>query len=128
MSYAIEIGVALVNVLKHACDGSNEYFAGYAANRRFWVAEARHCLDVITGYDERFQRMTEASKAFRGPKFDWPTIPIERRSTRSTDLSAMRQTLLDSMRRFLARCQKLFPQDAQAIDRDAKSLGVPTPL
>ena len=128
MSYAIELGVALVRVLKHACDGSEEYFAGFAANRDFWIGEARHCLDVINGYDERFEKMKRAPRELVTHKCDWPTIPITKRSTRAEDLVAMRRTILEEMRRYLRRCAKLYPQLSGEITREAKTLGVSTPL
>ena len=37
--------------------------AGHVANLDFWVAEVRHCLDVIDGYDRRFEQMKAAQTA-----------------------------------------------------------------
>jgi hypothetical protein len=130
MSYAIDISAALVNVLKHASGGPAEKFAGYAANRDFWVAEAQHCLDVIAGYDVRFARMKEASERYEGRQgMDRPpNARIADKSTRSKDLSAMKRAITDEMRRFLGRCLRICPEDDHAILADAKQLGVPTPI
>jgi hypothetical protein len=127
MSYIDDISKALLLVLDHASDDSPEAFAGYATNRDFWVAETAHCLAVIQGYDERFQRMKEASEASDPPKMDWPTIPVSKASVSGKELRQVRTKLRDSARRFLRRCAKMFPDERFAIYKDAKRLGIPTP-
>jgi len=127
MSYIDEICGALISVLKHAADGPPERFAGYAANREFWVSEAVHCLEVIAGYEERFARMKAASEESRPHKVDWPMKPISEPSMRSGDLSKARDRVREVVQRFLRRCLKIFPDDKFAILKDAKRIGVTVP-
>ena len=91
MSYINDICTSLTTVLTHACNASEEYFAGFAANRDFWIAEARHCLEVIDGYQGRFQKMAEGSGSCKPHKVDWPTIPIAKSSMSADDLREARQ-------------------------------------
>ena len=125
MSYINDISGALVRVLSRASDGPPERFAGYAANRVFWVAEARHCIAVIDGYSERFERMRRTSQASHPPRLvDWPTIPISEPSMTGRDLSKARKQVQDALERFLRRCVKMAPDELEAIRKDAKGLGV----
>ena len=124
MSYISEISTALTTVLTRASDSPPEKFAGYAANRDFWVAEASHCLKVIDGYETRFQRMKAASERSRPEKVDWPTVPISEPSMRDSDLVKFRRQICEVISRFLQRCRKDFPSEQASIYRDAKHLGV----
>src|SRR3954454_14623527 len=97
MSYIDDISEALVRVLTQASDGSPEKFAGYAANRNFWIAEAKHCLDVINGYGDRFERMKRASQASHPPKIiDWTIIPISEPSMKASDLTKQRSKVREA--------------------------------
>jgi hypothetical protein len=113
VNYIDEICQALVRVLTRACEGPPHRFVGYAANVEFWAAEARHCLNVIAGYEERFKRMRDASTEKEPPRRDWSFGPHITTSTKSSDRSAARQQVLDACRRFLKRCEKVnaVPQD-----------------
>ena len=124
MSYISEISSALISVLSRASGSSPEKFAGYAVNRDFWVAEASHCLQVIDGYESRFQMMKAASEARRPEKVDWTTEPISQPSVRDTDLVTFRRQICEAITRFLKRCRKEFPDERDSIYRDAKHLGV----
>jgi hypothetical protein len=101
MSYIDDICNALATVLNRATDGRPERFAGYAANRDFWIAEAAHCLEVIQGYGDRYKRMKQASESSHPVKYDWPTIPISERSMSNSDLSRARGLVREAPRRFL---------------------------
>lgn len=130
MTYVEEITSALVRVLTHACDGPPDRFAGYAANVAFWVAEARHCLDVIDGYDERFRRMKQATKAhFRPGTLDEEhSAALSTRTLKYADRAAARRGVTDAAQRFLKRCEKTETVPADVLVEHCRRLGIQLPL
>ena len=62
--YLEETCGALTRVLNHACQLHAHRLAGYAANMDFWMAEVRHCLDLVAGYGPRFDKLKKATKEF----------------------------------------------------------------
>ncbi|HEX4795583.1 MAG TPA: hypothetical protein VH370_17465 [Humisphaera sp.] len=129
MSYIDDLADSLIKVVSTACGGHETAFAGYAANREFWVAEAIHVLEVINGYQQRFERMSEASMAHREPNLiDWSNDPITAQSSNAGDLSRARRRVRDAMRRFLSRCVKIAPGSLDAVMEDCRTLGIPTPI
>ena len=130
MTYIEEITSALVRVLTHACDGPPDRFAGYAANADFWVAEVRHCLDVIDGYDARFGRMKQATKAhFRpGTLREGPAAALTTRTLKYYDRAAARRGVTDAARRFLKRCEKTETVPADVLVEYCRRLGIQLPL
>jgi hypothetical protein len=128
MSYVGEVTNALVKVLTHAADGSEEKFAGYAANRAFWVDEVRHCLDLIDGYWQRFEWMRKASQAHSTWADIWVPARITAPSTRNDELRALKHDLLHAARRFLRRCVKIDSRASADVARDAVRLGLTPPI
>ena len=126
MSYAIEIAQALAKVLRHAVDCPDAKFAGYAGNRKFWVGETRHCLEVIDGYDDRFIRMRQTSSAFQAGAGHRRTARLMTPSTDTDELTLLRQTIASDLRRFLKRCEALYPRQSNAIARDVCELRLET--
>ena len=88
--------------------------AGYAANVEFWIGEAEHCLRVIDGYEERFNRFETAQQevvAARGQmKFDerrWIPPPQQVNPTSTADdLKRARRQVIGAMAKFLDRCAR----------------------
>jgi len=129
MSYIDDLTDSLIKVVSTACGGHETAFAGYAANREFWVAEALHVVEVSNGYQQRFERMTEASMSHREPNaVDWSNDPITVRSSNSTDLSRARRRLRDAMRRFLSRCIKISPESLDGVMDNCRGVGIATPI
>lgn len=117
MTYIDEITGAVVRVLTHACEGQPHRFAGYVANADFWIGEARHCLDVIAGYDERFKKLQAATADRYDPMSGGEggrSSGLTTRSTKHSDRSAARRQVTDAARRFLKRCDK-----TRALEQDA---------
>jgi hypothetical protein len=88
-SYIDEIASALTRVLTVACDGTPDKFAEYSANAEFWVAEARHALDVIDGYERRFENMKHAAQSDLRNDSTRTESPMQR-STKYSDRAAAR--------------------------------------
>jgi hypothetical protein len=113
-NYIDQLCSALTDVLERAASGSADRLAGYAANVDFWIDEAEHCLRVIDGYEERFQRFHEAQQevvAARGPikwnERGWRPPPPETNPTSTMDdLKRARRHVVESMAKFLDRCVK----------------------
>lgn len=122
MTYIDDISSAVVRVLTHACDGPPHRFAGYAANADFWVAEVRHCLDVIDGYEKRFRKLKAAVAG------GWETPPPTHKSTIPSDRTAARRALRDAARRFLARCEKTQALSNEELIAYCRKLDVGMPL
>src|SRR5689334_1623433 len=105
---------ALTDVLERAATGSADRLAGYAANVKFWIDEAEHCLRVIDGYEERFHRFHEAQQrivAERGRmkwnERGWRSPPPETHPTSTRDdLTRARRHVVGAMAKFLDRCAK----------------------
>lgn len=60
MSYSTEIAEALTQTLARFATLNPHQLAGHVANLDFWLAETRHCVDVIEGYNKRFEGMKAA--------------------------------------------------------------------
>ena len=118
MTYIEKISMAVVDVLKNACDGQPNRFAGYAAQRGgFWIGEAKHCLDVIRGYDARFKNyMLRAAD---------PTVE---RTTDYEDRSSAKRSVLEEAKRMLVRCEKLQLSSPSILPNWAHQIGIQTPL
>jgi hypothetical protein len=114
MAYSSDITETLTFQITRFVTLNRHQLAGHVANLDFWVAEVRHCLDVIDGYNRRFEQMKAAqSKHIFEHKtvefsFDDPCCTQGRASppTRvpSAELGEARRNLCDATYRFLVRC------------------------
>ncbi len=81
----------------------NKYqLAGQAANIDFWLAQVRHCFEVIDGYGERFQRLKNAEADYFAKHPD-PRLKLPRRVPPQA-LREARRCLGDAAWFFLLRC------------------------
>jgi hypothetical protein len=60
MAYSSDITKTLTVQITKFVTLNPHQLAGHVANLDFWMAEVRHCLDVIDGYDRRFDEMKTA--------------------------------------------------------------------
>lgn len=58
--YSHDVGSALIQALSNVPSTQPAQLAGYWANRDFFLAEFRHYLAVVDGYDQRVVRMKAA--------------------------------------------------------------------
>jgi hypothetical protein len=114
MAYSSDITKTLTLQIRKFVTLNRHQLAGQVANLDFWVAEVRHCLDVIDGYDRRFEQMKTAqtkhvaehgTMEFRlnDSWGDQKTAPPPRRVS-GAELAEARRTLCDATYRFLVRC------------------------
>jgi hypothetical protein len=112
--------------------------AGQVANLEFWIAEARHCLAVIDGYGQRFERMKAAQQEYvvqhqtkqfppDDPSDPWPQPalpPLPPRRIRDSELKQARDELCDAAYRFLVRSHNDGFIDEASLQRECDRLGV----
>lgn len=114
MAYSTDITKTLTVQISKFVTLNRHQLAGHAANLDFWVAEVRHCLDVIDGYNGRFEQMKTAQTkhtsehgtvefSLRDPRHTQEVAPPPRRIP-SGELAEARRNLCDAAYRFLLRC------------------------
>lgn len=64
MTYMIEQADKVATQLEKFSTGYAHHVVGQHANLEFWIGEAKHALDALDGYGERFERMASAQKAW----------------------------------------------------------------
>jgi hypothetical protein len=113
-AYSSDIAQLLARQLTRFVTLNRYQLAAQAANLNFWSAEVRHCLDVIKGYNQRFEAMRTAHlrhvAEHRTIEFDlddprdgqWS--PVAPRRIPHTELKESASKLRESMYRFLVRC------------------------
>src|SRR3954471_16769776 len=57
MSFSEHMAKVVADQLERFVTLNRHQLAGHVANLDFWVAQARHALEVIDGYQERFRRL-----------------------------------------------------------------------
>lgn len=97
--YITELCEAYCRVIDHATESDADFVAGYVVNLDFWVAEARHVLDLIDGYPQRSRAMLTAIRAHGGRPRD--SSAFDKRA------KVLRDRVLTSTHHFLRRCAKL---------------------
>lgn len=114
MAYSSEIAKTLTVQITKFVTLNRHQLAGHVANLDFCLAEVRHCLDVIDGYDRRFEQMkTGQTKhvsehgtvefSLDDPCCTQRTAPPPRRVS-GAELGEARRNLCDATYRFLVRC------------------------
>jgi hypothetical protein len=57
MSFSENMAKVVADQLTRFVTLNRHQLAGHVANLNFWLAQARHALEVIDGYQERFRRL-----------------------------------------------------------------------
>jgi hypothetical protein len=114
MAYSSELADLVAAQLRRFATLNRHQLAGHVANLDFWLAEARHCLDVIDGYWTRFQRMKAAQAAHvarHGTVEFRPDDPcctttgaIPPKPLPDAELVEPRRAVCEAAYRFLVRC------------------------
>src|SRR5262245_27765363 len=60
MSYSTDIANILANQLTKLSTLNRHQLVGQIVNMYFWLAEVRHCLRVLDGYQARFDKLNKA--------------------------------------------------------------------
>lgn len=64
MSYSEHVAKVIADQLERFVTLNRHQLAGHVANLDFWLAEARHALDVIDNYQARFKSLKAAEMEF----------------------------------------------------------------
>jgi hypothetical protein len=114
MAYSIEIARTLTDQLTKFATLNRHQLVGHVANLDFWLAEVRHCLDVLDGYQARFRRLQVSHKKHVSEhetiEFDLHdpccTVTTASPPNRVPDreLKEARHLLCEATYRFLIRC------------------------
>jgi hypothetical protein len=102
MSYIEDICSPLIKVLEKTAQLPCHQLAGHVANLDFWMNEVEHCLGVVSGYDERFERMKEALQTQAAIEGIEPNL-LQRGVKFKTGKDLQKQ-LRAATSRFLQRC------------------------
>jgi len=99
---------ALCDVLDRAVDLKAHHLVGFIANLDWWMREARQLLVDIDEYPERFDTMRQAIndylKAHPQGELD-DDNPVSMQHMSNGDRQAIRNRLVQSISRFLKRCE-----------------------
>ena len=134
MAYSTDIAEILTDQLAKFTTLNRHQLAGQTANLDFWLAEVRHCLDVIDGYVRRFDRLKTAQgkhiSQHHTVEFDLDD-PCCIRDTAAPptrvphrELQGSRRDLCEATYRLLLRCFKEGLMDAPALRQECGRLGI----
>jgi hypothetical protein len=133
MPYASVVAKVLADQLNRLVTLNRHQLAGQVANLDFWLAEARHALDVIDTYPKRFQRMKAAQGQYVSEHattafdLDDPCCtqgpPAQPRRVPTAELQDARRAVCEAVARLLARCRKDGLIDAAAVAEARERLG-----
>jgi hypothetical protein len=133
MAYSSDITKTLTVQITKFVALNRHQLAGHVANLDFWVAEVRHCLDVIDGYKLRFDQMKAAQMthisehgtvefSLHDPCFTQGRASPPTRVP-SAELGEAKRNLCDATYRFMVRCfndglieQDLLRQTCSSLD------------
>jgi hypothetical protein len=108
--------------------------AGHVANLAFWMAEVRHCLQVLDGYGKRFRLMKAAQEKHVAEHhtiefdLDDPCCTQGKagppRKVPGSELKEARVALSEATRRFLVRCLRERLIDEPALRKACDESGI----
>lgn len=120
MSYIDDICNPLIKTLERSASLPSHQLAGHAANLDFWMDEAKHCLLVIDGYPERFERMKKAQQA-QVEVAGGREMPLQR-GIKDSERKELRQKVLAAANKFLDRCYSEQCVDEVTLDAHRDNL------
>ncbi|MEI8016544.1 MAG: hypothetical protein WCH39_00025 [Schlesneria sp.] len=113
MSYSSEVANLIANQISRFMTLNRYQLAGQAANLDFWLSEARHAVEVIDRYGQRFEQMKSAQSRFvtkhetlahdRRDEFSKPKPPEPPIRVSDVELKHARRAVTDSAYRFFVR-------------------------
>jgi hypothetical protein len=115
MAYSQNVALRLADQLNRFVTLNRHQLAGQVANLEFWLAEVRHAIGVIDGYEARFRRLRAAQQTYvdehQTEEFwkDEPTLRVRAdppRRVPHAGLQEARRSLTEATYRFLIRCHR----------------------
>jgi hypothetical protein len=135
MSFSENLANVVADQLARFITLNRHQLAGHVANLDFWVTQARHALEIIDGYQERFRRLKAAQAEFVNAHQTTVSLPFDPDITGPPDaprrvpdarLSEARRSLADACYGFLMRCFKdrLIPESRLRSLCDGLGIGI----
>jgi hypothetical protein len=133
VSFSTDMAKLVTDQLTRFVTLNRHQLAGQVANLDFWLGEVRHCLEVIDGYNKRFERLRTAQIRYVEvhQTTEWPLGDTEFPEKASppgripdAELREARRALREAAYRFLVRCFNEGFIDEPALRRDCDSLGL----
>lgn len=133
MSYSENLAKVVTGQLQRFITLNRHQLAGQLANLDFWLGQAKHALDVIDGYEQRFRQLKLAQDNYvaehgtvttspHGSEFRAPPAPPKR--VPGGTLNAAREALADAAYKFLVRsCNDGLITETQLLEA-AQTLGI----
>ena len=114
MSFSTDMAQLVTDQVSRFVTLNRHQLAGHVANLDFWLAQVRHCLQVIDGYGTRFRLLKTAQEKHVSEHhtiefdLDDPCCtrgkPEPPRKVADSELKNARVALSEATRRFLVRC------------------------
>jgi hypothetical protein len=113
MSYSEQMAKVVADQLERFVTLNRHQLAGHVANLDFWVAQARHALEVIDGYQERFRRLKAGQAEHVARHQTTVSSPLDAdikgppeppRRVPDASLREARRSVTEATYRFLVRC------------------------
>ena len=133
MSYSEHVAKVVSDQLERFASLNHYQLAGHLPNLEFWIAEARHALEVIDGYHKRFQRLKAGQTAYISahhtvtlagdPDIGTPPDP-PRRIVPDANLREARRAVVDATYRFLVRLLKASLVDESQLRSICRDLDI----
>lgn len=114
LSYIENICAPPIANLERTTTLPTHQLAGHAANVDFWMAEIKHCLDVIDGYPQRFERMKKAQRI--QAELDDINEKNIQRGFKEQQRKDLRLKVHQAAQRFLERCYNEQMIDFHALE------------
>ncbi|WP_406699634.1 hypothetical protein V5E97_12310 [Singulisphaera sp. Ch08] len=134
MAYSADVAKLLTDQLSRFITVNRHQLAGQMANLKFWMGEVRHCLGVIDGYPQRFERLKRAQTTYVANHGTVEYLLDDPRETTTTatpprrvphrELVEARRLLCDSAYRFLVRGFNENHFDEATLRETCRSLGL----
>jgi hypothetical protein len=134
VAYSTDLTNLLTVQLTKFATLNRHQLAGHVANLDFWLAETRHCLDVLDDYRPRFERLKAAQAAHvarhRTVEFDpgdpccTERGPTQPRPLPEHELKGARRAVRDAAYRLLVRCFNENMIDESALRQGCEGLGI----
>jgi hypothetical protein len=106
VSYIDAICAPLVRTLEHSAGLPVHQLAGHAANVDFWVSETKHCLAVIDGYQNRFERLRSGQAEYEMKHNVVNKAPPIQRAAKHYARQECRRSVCQAIEKFLTRCHR----------------------
>ncbi len=134
VSFSVDMAKLVTDQVSRFVTLNRHQLAGHVANLDFWLAEVRHCLQVIDGYAARFRLLKTAQAKHvaehRTIEFDLddpcciPGKAAPPSRVADSELKDARLALTEATRRFLVRCHTAGLIDEAVFTKACEDSGI----